>query len=362
MSIYLAGYLAICFFSWLSLDFSVSNNVRRWIFFSVATLLFYFCASRGVIDRDHQSYLNIYNHITAGVDILIEPTYYFFSYLSLWLVGGPQLIFIIYALAGLTLKAYSINKHSICPLISLLVYFSNYYFLHEMTQIRVGVSVALALLGITNWLAGNKKIFFIIISLSLLFHYSALIFFIIPLVSKRRVHKNEMLIYTLIIVFLYFLYIVNFGFARIFSYIPISYVQEKFSIYYEKTRMGEVDAVNAFSVMQLIRLTVIYLVYAFRPKECDEDKFFNIMLRLYIYSAICWVMFFDIPVFAVRLSEILGIAEIFIIPYIVYVSRNKCIGLIMISLITAMLFFVNIYYSKLLLPYVPFWSESFYYS
>ncbi|UDQ78794.1 EpsG family protein [Erwinia rhapontici] len=362
MAIYLTGYLTICFFSWLSLDVSVSSNVKKWMFFFVATLLLFFCAARGVIDRDHQSYLNIYKHIIDGVDLLIEPTFYFFSYISSWLTDGPQLIFIIYALLGLSLKFYSIRKFSVFPLVSVLIYFSNYYFLHEMTQIRVGVSVSLALIAITNWFGGNKKNFFIIIFLSLLFHYSALIFLMVPLVSKERVHKKEMFFYTCLIVFLYALYVVNFGFARVFSYIPIGYVQEKFSIYYEKTRLGEVDAVNAFSVMQLIRLIIIYLVCFFCPKECYADKFFNVMLRFYIFSAICWVMFFDIPVFAVRLSEILGVAEIFVIPYIIYVSRKKYIGLIVISLITAMMFFVNIYYSKLMLPYVPFWAESFYYS
>lgn len=357
MQVYLIGYIIACTFAWLSLDVRTSENVKRWMFsfFSIALLIF--CASRGIIDRDHQNYLNIYRYVVEGSGYLIEPTYYLISNISNWIIGGPLLVFVLYAIIGLNLKVYTIKKYSILPLVSLLVYFSNYYFLHEMTQMRAGISIGFALIAINSWLNGNKSSYYFFLFISFLFHYSALIFLIIPFMPKGKISKKEILTYTILISFVYVLFIINFGFAKIFSYIPIGFVQEKFHIYNERAAAGEVQSINAFSVMQMIKLTVAYCVYIFAPKDSHESKFFNVMLRFYIFSAICWVMFFDIPVFAVRLSDIFGISEIFIIPYLIYLSRKRFVGLTIITMITSMIFFINVYHNELLLPYVPFWAE-----
>ena len=357
MQYYLFGYLIICTLTWFSVDVRSSSNLRNAAFTVIGIGFIFFCGSRGVIDRDHQSYLNIYGYIVHGAGYLIEPTYYFFSYLSRWLTGGPLLIFILYSLAGVGFKLYAIKKYSIIPLVSLLVYFSNYYFLHEMTQIRIGVSIGLALIAINRWLNGHKNSATFILIVSFLFHYSALIFIIVPFLPKGKVKNSEFILYATIIAISYILYITSFGFAKIFSYIPIGYIQEKFSIYNQKTSMGEVDAINVFSVMQIIKLFVIITVYKFVPRSYCNSLFFNLMFRFYIYSAICWVIFFDIPVFAVRLSDIFGIAEIFIFPYLFYVSGKRLFGLVLITVLTSVIFYINIYHNQLLLPYNLFWLE-----
>ncbi|MDW8847216.1 EpsG family protein [Erwinia sp. MMLR14_017] len=356
MEIYAIGYFLFYFFALISVDKNSKASTNKVIFSVSFFILLIFCALRGIIDRDHQNYLTIYGYIVHGDGYLIEPSYYFFSLLSDFLTSGPILLFVLYAIIGLGFKFYTFRTYSIFPVISVLVYYSNYYFLHEMTQIRIGVSIAIAIIAINNWLNGNKKFFFILLFISCLFHYSALIFLIIPFMPKRRINAKEMAAYAFVILISYIMFILHFGFATAFSYIPIGYVQEKFAIYSQKAEMGEVQAINVFSVMQLIKIINIILMYFFVAKKHDDSKFFNLMLRFYIFSTICWVVFFDIPVFAVRLSDLFGISEIFILPYLLYVSKNKYIGVFLLTLFTGMVFYINIFHNILLEPYVTFFN------
>lgn len=356
MEIYTIGYFLFYIFALISIDKNSTINANKIIFSFSFFVLLLFCALRGIIDRDHQNYLTIYGYIVHGDGYLIEPSYYFFSLLSDFLTSGPSLLFILYAIMGVGFKFYTFRAYSIFPVISVLVYYSNYYFLHEMTQIRIGVSIAIAIIATHQWLNGNKKFFFILLFISCLFHYSALMFLIIPFMPKRGINAKEMAIYAFVILTSYMMFILHFGFATVFSYIPIGYVQEKFAIYNQKAEMGEVQAINVFSVMQLIKVMIIILMYFFVATKNDASKFFNLMLRFYIFSTICWVAFFDIPVFAVRLSDLFGISEIFILPYLLYVSKKRYVGICLLTLVTGMVFYINIFHNILLEPYVTFFN------
>lgn len=356
MNLYLIGFVMVFLSALISVDRNFSSNLKDVIFYFLLLPLLIFCALRGNIDRDHQNYINIYYYIVNNVNYLIEPSFYFLSYISKWLSDGPILLFVMYALLAVPLKLYTLKKYSILPIISIFVYFCNYYFLHEMTQVRVGVSVALAVIGITFWIKKEKSLFCFFIFLAFLFHYSALVFLVVPFLPSRRVTRKELLVYFLILCISYILYFSNFGLARIFSYIPIGFVQEKFTAYQLKAEMGDVSAVNVFNVMQILKILVVFLVYFFVPKSYHNNDFFNVMFRFYIFSCVSLVALFDIPAFSIRMSELFGFSEVFILPYLMYVSRKKLVGLTLITAACSVIFYINIYHNQLLLPFDTFWD------
>lgn len=356
MELYLTGFIVTYLCALISLDKYLPEKIGKYLSVFLFFSLLVFCSMRGGIDRDHQSYINIYGYILNGTNYLIEPTFYFFTYISHFFLESSLLLFLLYAFIACSLKFYIFRKYCIFPVVSILVYYCNYYFLHEMTQIRVGVSIALAIIGINFWVQGYKKYFWPFLFLSFLFHFSALVFLIVPFVPLRRIRNKELLVYLTIILISYFLFFVKFGLAKFFSYIPIGFVQEKFIAYSQKASLGNVEAVNVFSSLQLIKISVIFLVHFFVPRNLKNNSFFNIMFRFYIYSCICWVMFFDIPAFAIRLSELFGFAEVFILPYLLFVSRKKIVGVLILSIICFFVFYVSIYHNQLLLPYQVFWE------
>lgn len=356
MNLYLVYFTIIYGCALNSLDKNSSKNFNKFIFSFIIFALMFLCGLRGLIDRDHQNYINIYGYILQGTNYLVEPTFYLFTYISDWLTNGYELLFILYAFAALSVKFYIFRKYSILPVVSLLIYFSNYYFLHEMTQIRVGVSIGLAIIAVDCWIRNSKRTSGIIFLASFLFHYSSLIFLIVPFLSTNRIKNKELLSYSIIIVLSYTLYFFNFGLAKFFYYIPIGFVQEKFIAYNQKSELGVVAAVNVFSVMQIIKIGIVLLLHFFLPSRLKSEAFFNVMFRFYIYSTICWVLFFDIPAFAIRLAELFGFAEIFILPYLIFISREKVIGAILLTLICGFMFYINLYHNELLLPYAVFWE------
>lgn len=356
MITYFIGYIVTYLSALVSLDKHATPKVQKVILTTVFCVLFLFCALRGDIDRDHQNYINISRYIVNGVNYLIEPSFYLFTYISEWASGGPVLIFIMYAMLAIILKFHIIKKYSLFPLISLLIYFCNYYFLHEMTQVRIGVSIAFAIISLYYWTVGVKRYYYIYLFIAFLFHYSSLVFLIVHFLPNKKIKNKELIIYFAVIAASYVLYFLHLGMASLFSYIPIGFVQEKFSSYSQKLELGNVVAVNVFSSMQLIKLFVITVISIYIPESIKKNNFFNLMFRFYIYSCICWVLFFDIPVFAIRLSELFGFAEIFILPCLILLSRNKMVGLVLITVLSVFIFYVNIFHNQLVLPYNVFWD------
>ncbi|EEW5791364.1 EpsG family protein, partial [Escherichia coli] len=320
------------------------------IYFAISILLIMFAAFRGDIDRDHQNYINIYGYILNGQLYLIEPTFYLFTYISKWIANDYYFLFIIYAFIGVLCKLFVINKYSYVPLLSLLVYYSNSFFLHEMTQIRVGVAVGLCFLSLSFLIRKNNLAYCLIVGLATLFHYSACLFFIFLISPKGVIKNKELLFYGIVLIAAYILYAFNIGLANIFSYIPIGFIKQKFIEYSDKTAGGLVIDVNVFSTLQIIRIIcTIIIVYYVKRNTVPELTF--ILLRIYIISIIAWVLFFDIPAFAIRVSELLGFAEVILLPYLAKSFKPKIFGIIVFVLVCCVMYYINLYHNEMLLPY-----------
>lgn len=350
MIVYTLFFISILFACLYSIINNTNTRISKLIFLIIGITILCFAAFRGNVDRDHQNYINIYGYILNGQSYLIEPSFYLLTYISKFLVDGYYFLFVSFAMLGVGLKLYSINKLSYLPLASILVYFSNYYFLHEMTQIRAGVAIAICFLGLPSLVNRKYMSFCIYIGLASLFHYSSLLFLVLILIPKSSLNKKELMIYFLMLLLAYGLYEANIGFAKIFSYIPIDFVRQKFISYSEKANANLVDSVNVFSVFQLIKILISgFIAYSFYKNKPTSVE--TVLLRLYIYSIISWVMLFDIPAFAIRVSEFFGFSEVFLLPYILRVFKPRVISSIIFVLICTILFYVNIFHNELMLPY-----------
>ncbi len=350
MIIYTLLFTGITLFSLQSIFNNNNPGNSKLFFVLIGITIFVVAAFRGDIDRDHQNYINIYGYILNGQNYLIEPMFYIFTFISNSLINSYQLLFVFFAVLGVGAKLYTINKLSYLPLASLLVYFSNYYFLHEMTQIRVGVAVAICFLSIPVLLNKKYMTFCIYIGVATLFHYSSILFLVLILIPKSALSIKEIMIYLLILLLGYVLYQANIGFAKIFSYIPIDVVRQKFLSYSEKTDANLVTSVNVFSVFQLIKIfSVCFITYHFYKNKPTPVE--SVLLRLYIFSIISWVILFDIPAFAIRISEFFGFSEVFILPYILRVFKPRVVSSTLFLLICLALFYVNIFHNELMLPY-----------
>jgi hypothetical protein len=325
------------------------NNKKAFYFASF--VLFIAAAMRGEgVDRDYKTYISIYEYLSNGEPYTIEPTFIIFSLISKALINSPILIFIIYALLGLYYKAKYIRSFSPYICLSLLLYYSNFYFVHELTQIRIGVASGIGFYALKFLIEGDRKKFILMIFASSLFHFSMLVLLISLVFDRNKISSKFILNTSFLILFSYVLIFLNINLLNLLQYIPIPVIQEKFNIYEYQTKNSMIEQVNIFSAMQFIHLTVL-LVILNNAKKFQNNPPMVLLSKLYSLSPICLVLLSPLPAFAIRLSELYSVADIIVLPIIASYCKQNRTARFFIILLSVFVFLINLYHNNIVKGY-----------
>jgi hypothetical protein len=158
--------------------------------FFIVVLLILFAGFRGSVDNDYDTYEMMYNKISNNINVNIEPTFYFITDFVNYLQSNISLLILIYSIIGVSLKTIALSRLSEFWLYSILVYFSFFFILHEMTQIRVGIASAFILFSIQPLKKNQLLHFFALITLGTLFHYSTLLILPVLFLNKNSISKG----------------------------------------------------------------------------------------------------------------------------------------------------------------------------
>lgn len=331
----------------MSLIIMIGRKKHEYIYFLYFFILFLLAALRPEnSDNDYLSYLNAYNIISDGNIVNIEPTFYVIVNIVKYIFNNSLFLFIIYAMLGVTLKCIAIKQLSEFWLLSLLIYISHIYLLHEITQIRVGVATGLILLAIKPMYERDIKRFLCYALFAFLFHYSAILVLLLWFIPTHSVNRW---FYVLLIPVVYLLYFCNVSFLSLVKLIPIGILQKKISMYIALTKMGEThNTHNIFNVMQLMRCGLAFLFLWKLPLLKQSNRYIPILLQCYIWSIVILVIFQDLPVFAFRISDLLGCVEIILVPCVLYIFKSKPLAMIFVQVMSLGIFLVNVFKVKLL--------------
>ncbi|WP_232012348.1 EpsG family protein [Cedecea lapagei] len=314
-------------------------------------VLFIFCALRGAdVDRDYQSYVNIYGYIVNGYHYAIEPTFYLITYISELLTSSPVFIFIIYAALAISFKYLFIKEWSPYLLLSVLVYFSSIFLLHDMTQIRIGVASSIGFFSLKYIIENNYRKYYLWILVAILFHFSMVVFIFIPLLNSKRLTTNFKLGYLSLLLFLYVLYTFKIDMLTPLQYVTIGGVQEKYNMYKAQIETDNAS-VNVFSVTQILHILIVFLTLSF-SRYFEKDKKMILIFKLYALSPLCLIAFSAIPGFSIRLSELFSISEIVFLPMLATQFKHKGLVYFIIIAISLFLLLLNLYYVGLVKEYV----------
>ncbi|KPA54186.1 hypothetical protein VT25_03885 [Photobacterium leiognathi subsp. mandapamensis] len=315
---------------------------------------------RGNIDRDHQNYLNIYSYIVNGINYNIEFTFTYLSVFINYLKLNPTFIFIIFGLFGVTLKIRAIYKFSqtynTLFYLCLLVYTCSYLFLHEMTQIRIGVACGFFLLSILYY-ADNKKLkSFLLILVSACFHISSLMGLIIFSLSNNKIGNKEKIIsYLMFFISLIFAFTKLSFFTLILNHIPIDIIQMKLTHYADE---DVTRTINIFNIQFFVYIVVLFILYEFSGRLYLTSKYAPIISRVFYLSIISKLLLSSTPIFAMRVSEFYAVTSIFVMPLILYAFKSKYISFFIPVIISILLLVNFILIQKILLPYEYFTYSS----
>ena len=171
--------LVVVFLIALSLSFieerlSVTDKLIAYLLMGIA--LIFIAGTRGIYDTpDSWEYEDMYYAAGSGsiLELANEPT---FRYISITLRGmgfGINALFFVYASISVPLHLASFWKLSRLPILTMVVYLSYYYQMHDLVQIRSSIASSLFLFAFYFY-ANKRKLYALLFILAgTLFHYSA---------------------------------------------------------------------------------------------------------------------------------------------------------------------------------------------
>lgn len=292
-------------------------------------------------------YENYYNFITSNGKVGERFEVGFKTYVDVFKNIHNNPIFIFAAIAALSvgIKLFAIRKLSNSFWLSMIIYISGVFILHDMIQIRAAVASGLLLWATKYAYERNLKRFILTGGIAMLFHYSAIIIFPIWFISTR---KTQRWFYISLIPLAFLLVNAGFAFGYLAEHIPFSAFQTLWKAYQISMSQGLDSNINIFNSLYILRCAMcIFLLFNIN-KIALYSKIAILWVKIYTISLIIFTLFSDIPVIAFRISELYQVVEIVLIPTLILIPKYRGIGKYITIAFGASLLFIFVFYNNFL--------------
>lgn len=311
----------------------LGNSKYRNVFFVVLiVILSIFAGTRLNIDNDYTMYFKKFRYIENSVKDFLESEnkfewcmYIFPHFFLLFFSNKIQVArftILLFAFFGVSIKLISIRKYAQFFFLSVILYTSNLFLMHEMTTIRAGVASAIFLWSIGDLEDKNYKVFFTKLLICFFFHSTSIVLVIAWLLVQIKIN----------IKYLYVAIVVSFISAALkinfLTLLMLDKVFPRVAVYIKIMEWLKEDETNIFNFRILFALSIVLLFGIFYQK-LKEVKYFDILFRFHIIS-ICLFLLLSTSaqVFSIRTFELLSVIQILLYPMILFIfaPKSKFIG------------------------------------
>lgn len=268
-------------------------------------------------DRDSIAYYNA--SLADKIDYRwIEPSFAFISFFNrTYLYSSAYSLFFIYAFLALIIKIYCFRRLSDYFSLSIVLYFLSYFLIFEITQIRAAVAVSFFLASIISYRNNHILESIIFVAFSILFHYSAAVFFIIFFLHRTNINLK----FWFLIPFLGYLFSFFSGYLE--TIIP-NFLANKIMLYIGN---GEAPLISLYR----ISLLLIYWYLLLNYKLFFGYKYFVILIKLLGLSIFFYALFHAFSAgIAVRISGLFSISLVFLLPLCLKIFRPKALAMLLV--------------------------------
>ncbi|WP_306353546.1 EpsG family protein [Flavobacterium sp. '19STA2R22 D10 B1'] len=320
-----------------------NKEVKQFVYIFLGIILIFIAGFRGEgVDRDYENYVELFYENDY---LLVEPSFVIIT-TAIRSLGLQDVIyiFIVFSILGVSIKFIAIKQLSQLWFLSIVIYLSNFFLLHEMTQIRAGIASGFLLLCIKPIYDRNWKKFLLFATLGFSFHYSALLIFPLWFIGKKA-HKKILFLSIPVA------YIIYFSQINLIGVLPIPGIQQKLEVYKQLQDLGgeQWNSINVFNLLFLARIAIFYFILLKYDLILANNKYLPILIKIYCIALISFLIFAVMPVLAFRMNELFGIVEVVLIPLLFYVFRPRLISKIVIVFIGVCLISIVLFYNKLLI-------------
>lgn len=320
-----------------------ATKITFWVIVTIMALLVGF---RPVgLDNDSENYETLLTNVYMRENY--EPTFQLFAWIAGDILDSIQLLFLIYGILSIFVKAYAINKYSKLLFATLCVWLSHFYILHDATQMRASVAIGIYYIALYSLQQGRRKLFLLYILLASTFHYSALTLLPLVFFGNKPLSKKWM-------VFLSVVPMLGYVMAAMhldpLDFIPSATFQERKEAYDKARDSGfqDQDAINIFNIGYLLHCIIYYFFLWKRKVVSQHCESFPLMMKIYACSLISFTAFSFFPVMAFRIYELYGAIEILFFPFLIYTVRPQWLGKCLIAAYTFLMFAVDIFVNELI--------------
>lgn len=326
--------IIIIFLLCVSFSFIEENMKRRdtLLLFMVIGLIMIVIAGIRVPGEtpDSENYENNYYSITSldSDDYLQEISFVYISYFLNVLGLSVNALFFAYALLSVPLRLTAIWKMSKLPILTLSIYISFYYQLHDLVQIRCAVASALFLLAVYYQTENNRKAALAFILLGTLFHYSALAGLIILLLNNKELNTWWQTGLYLVIPVAIIFYAAGLDIATM---IPDELGGNRLKLYKSLKEYGiegDLEGVAIYKNPMVLTNVCLYFFCLFFHKTLTEQcKYVPILLKIMAIAFLCRLTLDNISsVVSSRLFEYFDVVSIFLWTAVIYAFSPVNIG------------------------------------
>ena len=356
MLIYIVCFI---FFMVVAVEYDLQPFKSNTIFIIIIILLSLFAGFRGPeVAKDYGNYQSMFDHIYDLTEFnnalflpLLEPGFagIVLAFRSIFYDNYGLAIMLFYSFSSVLLKAVSIKNLSVNPYLAILFYYSHYFMLHEMTQIRIGFASAIFLVSLIFYLRGFKKVFVLMTLMATFFHYSAIMYLLLLLFDSRYFNKYVYAFILGISLLLGYLKIPVLNFLGNFD---VGIISGKVSQYAGLVESGRATNINVFNVLNLLNIVIcLYFIFFIPKQKLLEDKPILLFLKCNILAIFLLSLLSGFPSLAFRISELFGLASIFVYASLINYLPFYKLNILVTVLIAAIVFYITVYHVDLLNPY-----------
>lgn len=336
----------------MSLSFVEERMKRRdilLVIMLIGIVMIIIAGTRGPKDTpDSYEYEEAFNSIhSLDSSILMEPSFIYISYFLNTLGLGLNALFFVYAFLSIPIRIGAIWKMSKLPLLTLSIYISFYYQLHDLIQIRCAVASALFLYAVYYCAEGKRLIATLFILCGAIFHYSALAGFAIFLFGNKELSIWWQCILYLVIPICFIFYFAGLDITYLIPEQLLGDRFEKYRALKEWGKEGILEGVAAHkNYMILINIVLYYGSLYFHKVLTQNYKYVPILLKILALAFICRLTLDNISsVLASRLFEYFDIISIFLWTAVIYAFIPVYMGKIATNIVSTgrILFSIFIY-------------------
>lgn len=347
MSIYWLIYLFILSAYYYS---RCNPEFERVLLYFIMSFLIVFAGMRGLgVARDMYNYVYAFDSVTAYSDNLnMEPAAKYIPVtLKYFGIYHYQLVFFIFASIGVFLKFYNLQKYSSEILLSILMYYSYTYFLHEFTQIRAGVAIGFFLWSLQDIFERNKYKFIIKIFVAMCFHISSVLFLFCYFFSTFKLNK------AFYIMFLIFCIVIGTMNINIIKNIPyFSGLSNKIDVYMLYGQAVDLNGSKLNGILDVFYIFIACLLLYFSKTIYQKDKRSILFIKLFIIGISLHYLLTPISLaFGLRFFELFIIVAVICLLYLRYVFSQKYIAIIICVVYSFYFLFLNTFRSPILESY-----------